>query len=1272
MKWQNSFPRALALTACVALPTIVLPPLTHAQQSQDQEAGNYLESLLESALSAQGRNIDIIGLTGSLSSVATFDSMTISDATGVWLRLEEVALDWNRAALLSGRIDVNSLTAKSLSMPRLPQASPDAAGASLPTPEATPFALPDLPVSVDIGALTVADLSLGAAVLGQPVSFDLSGTMSLAEGAGAAALALNRIDGVTGAFQTSASFDNATQDVQIDLSLNEAKNGLLTTLLGIPDAPALSATIQGSGPISDLTTKVRLASDGVDRLAGTITLSQGADLNAQRLFAAELTGDMAPLFAPDYQAFFGDQISLTVAGSQQGDVTALEALDLQSGAARVRGSALFQAGWPKHIDLSGQIGTSDAAATLLPLPGTPTRVQLARFDVQHEAATSDEWRVSAEITSLDTAGLMAEAVTVTGSGQILGQQAAGKLALSLNGFQTADPALAQAVGSDVQLATQFSTGAAQPLRLTDLALTGADYRLTGAVDLLTQPSLTIQPDLQLSAADLSRFAGLTGQAIGGAGDLAIQGAVTPLEGSFDLRATGAVTEGQTGIAEVDALLAGRTKIDIGARRDGTGITLTPVALSNPQAEINGDAQIRSQGSRATLQARVNDLAVIGTLPTGPAKIAVQLAQQDSSVFDLNLKATAPQGMNLTGAFQLTDPMAATQQITGEAQLTAPDLAPYAALAGLPYTGGLTAGVSGTAWPQQQRFDLSLDGTGQNLAIGQDIADQLLAGGTDFAVAAQMDRGALRLRHLTLTSPEVTLRATESLPAQVTSEVAPDVAPASGQRLAGALSYQLSLRDLGVLGGGINGAVNGTGTARFGAERWDIDSRFSGPLAAGLSASGWLAPDFTAADMSLTGAVPLGLLNPLIQPRNLEGTANVDLRLAGAPALDALSGQIRMGGVRLALPNLRQALQDIGGTIDLNAGQARLNIAAAHVNGGRIGLTGPVSLSAGNRAALRLSADQVVVQDPSLYRAVIDGALSVDGPLTGGAAITGQLQLDQADLRIPAGAGPRFASLPGLQHRNEPGDVNRVRQWAGLIERPATSVAANYALDVTVTAPSRIFVRGRGLDAELGGTLRLGGSTQNILPDGQFELTRGRLDILGKRLTLTEGLVQLRGGLDPFLRFVAETQTDDILAGITIEGPASTPELRFTSSPDLPEDEVLSLLLFGRDITRISPLQAVRLAAAIRTLSGRGGDGVTGRLRQGLALDDLDVTTDDEGNTEARVGKYISDKIYTEVTADTAGNSQIDLNLQLSPTVKAKGRLGSDGSTGIGIFIEKDY
>jgi len=216
------------------------------------------------------------------------------------------------------------------------------------------------------------------------------------------------------------------------------------------------------------------------------------------------------------------------------------------------------------------------------------------------------------------------------------------------------------------------------------------------------------------------------------------------------------------------------------------------------------------------------------------------------------------------------------------------------------------------------------------------------------------------------------------------------------------------------------------------------------------------------------------------------------------------------------------------------------------------------------------------------------------------------------------------------------------------------------------------VRGRGLDAELGGRLRVGGTTNDVVPSGMFELIRGRLDILGKRLTLTEGRADLRGAFDPYLRFVAESDADDVTLRVILEGLASEPDILFTSTPDLPQEEVVARLIFGRSLDHISPFQAAQLAAAVATLAGRIDDGLLGGLRKSVGLSNLDVTTSDEGATQLSAGAYISENIYSEISADSEGKQQIDLNIDLSRNVTVKGRLNSEGNTGVGIYFEKDY
>jgi translocation and assembly module TamB len=299
---------------------------------------------------------------------------------------------------------------------------------------------------------------------------------------------------------------------------------------------------------------------------------------------------------------------------------------------------------------------------------------------------------------------------------------------------------------------------------------------------------------------------------------------------------------------------------------------------------------------------------------------------------------------------------------------------------------------------------------------------------------------------------------------------------------------------------------------------------------------------------------------------------------------------------------------------------------------------------------------------------------MQGPLAGGATIAGRIALTETELRVPSTGFGGAGGLPGLQHVNEPSDVRATRDRAGLIADAARAGVTGpaFGLDVTLSAPNRLFLRGRGLDAELGGELRLLGSTAAVQPVGAFNLIRGRLEILGKRLELSEALLQMEGALVPFLRIVASIDNDGITSGVLIEGPATDPKVTFTSSPQLPEEEVLAQLLFGQTLQDLSVLQALQLANAVATLAGKGGEGVVGRLRDVFGLDNLDVKTDAAGGASVTAGKYITESIYTEVTVDQAGQSQINLNLDVTDSLILRGRASSDGTAGLGVVLEKDY
>ncbi len=274
-----------------------------------------------------------------------------------------------------------------------------------------------------------------------------------------------------------------------------------------------------------------------------------------------------------------------------------------------------------------------------------------------------------------------------------------------------------------------------------------------------------------------------------------------------------------------------------------------------------------------------------------------------------------------------------------------------------------------------------------------------------------------------------------------------------------------------------------------------------------------------------------------------------------------------------------------------------------------------------------------------------------------------------------------ADIAAVRHEHESAAVRATRARAGVNGHGGGEGAGrtdgagglpDWALDLTIDAPRRVFIRGRGLDAELGGAIRVAGTLRQPVPAGGLELVRGRLDILGKRLTLTEAGLRLEGDFVPWLAIAAANTTEGVTSIVRIDGRADRPEVTFTSEPEMAQEEVLAWLLFGHGLDRISPFQAAQLAGAVATLAGRGGEGIVGKLRRGFGLDDLDISADDNGAASVSAGKYISERVYTEVGVAQDGSTRINLNYDVRPGVTVKGRVDSTGSSGIGIYLERDY
>ena len=190
-----------------------------------------------------------------------------------------------------------------------------------------------------------------------------------------------------------------------------------------------------------------------------------------------------------------------------------------------------------------------------------------------------------------------------------------------------------------------------------------------------------------------------------------------------------------------------------------------------------------------------------------------------------------------------------------------------------------------------------------------------------------------------------------------------------------------------------------------------------------------------------------------------------------------------------------------------------------------------------------------------------------------------------------------------------------------------------------------------LDARVGGTI--------AKPElaGTARFVRGSYEFSGKKFDFDEASVVRLGSTPETIRLdiTAERNDPSLDAKIRILGTAARPEITLTSVPVLPQDEILSRVLFGVSASQLSPFEAAQLASALAGLATGGGFDVLGSLRQFAGLDRLTLGGSAAGGASVSGGKYLTNDIYVELTG--AGNQRGENQQQLLQT----GRTGSSAS-----------
>ncbi|MFC3440948.1 translocation/assembly module TamB domain-containing protein [Sphingobium rhizovicinum] len=402
--------------------------------------------------------------------------------------------------------------------------------------------------------------------------------------------------------------------------------------------------------------------------------------------------------------------------------------------------------------------------------------------------------------------------------------------------------------------------------------------------------------------------------------------------------------------------------------------------------------------------------------------------------------------------------------------------------------------------------------------------------------------------------------------------------------------------------------------------------------------------------------------------DISGPVGVSADVRGTLGDPTITGNFTTDNAAINSPVTGMRLKNVKARGRFSGAQLVISsFSASAQNGGSVNGTGRFTFNgiAGVGMDLALQADNAALLERDDIAATVTGPITLKSDGIGG-TIGGDLILNRS--RFTMGRAAAVAEIPELR-------VTEINRRGDEIERPRSNVP--WTLAVKARARNRLTVTGLGLDSEWRADLDIGGVVTNPAIAGRAELVRGGYEFAGRRFELREGHIQFDGKVpvNPTLDISAEADVSDLSATIHVGGTGLKPDITFTSTPAMPQDELLSRILFGTSITNLSAPEALQLASAVGSLQGNGGLDPINAVRKAAGLDRLRIIAADptQGQgTSIAAGKYLTRKTYVELITDGQGYSATRMEYQVTRWLSLLGAISTLGRQSANVRVSKDY
>ncbi len=375
-----------------------------------------------------------------------------------------------------------------------------------------------------------------------------------------------------------------------------------------------------------------------------------------------------------------------------------------------------------------------------------------------------------------------------------------------------------------------------------------------------------------------------------------------------------------------------------------------------------------------------------------------------------------------------------------------------------------------------------------------------------------------------------------------------------------------------------------------------------------------------------------------------GRLRIDLEVQGTLDQPAAHGVVEIQDGRLVHAAIGEPYTDIQ-TRALFRGH-RLDIERFEVNSGSglARLQGWLETEglAVSRANLTLDTDQFTAIKTRDIEAVVSSNLTLRGSQAELAA-AGRVTVPRARIRVanlpatgPAEVEPWELTVDGVYgpgpHAVTTFGTAEVKAVIGPAEATANPLAFLQA-DIQLDMPRNVWIQGRGMAIELNGQLHLRKDLgRPVRLAGDVETVRGFASLIDRRFNLKKGVVTFTGSEDinPILDITASYETAGFTIYITVTGRSQAPEVAYRSEPELNQQDILSLLIFGRTSDRLTSSERTTLGKAQQFAGGFAAGMLERTIGRAVGLDTVTIELGHQGRgSRLGVGRYLTQSIFVE-------------------------------------------